>query len=136
MNEKKRERRTMKKYLSILFIFVMILTLVSCADKNPEGEKEQTQAEQLSTDDGWILPETIEMTKEISGLFTKAVEGITDVNYEPQGYLGEKDGVYCILCRACAVQPEAKPYYALVYVSDKGVQNVWDIWMGAHAEKK
>ena len=48
----------------------------------------------------------------------------------------EKDGLYCVLCRATVVFPDAKPYYALVYVNDKGLQNIWDIWMGAHAEKK
>lgn len=32
--------------------------------------------------------------------------------------------------------PDAKPDYALVYVSKTGIQNIWDIWMGAHAEKK
>jgi hypothetical protein len=44
--------------------------------------------------------------------------------------------VYCVLCRAAVVSPDAKPYYALVYVSDDGLENIWDIWMGAHVEKK
>ena len=34
------------------------------------------------------------------------------------------------------VSPDAKPYYALVYVTEDGLQNIWDIWMGAHSEKK
>ena len=72
----------------------------------------------------------------VDTVFEKAMDGLTGVGYEPVGYLGEKDGVYCILCRATVVYPDAKPYYALVYVSDEGLQNIWDIWMGAHAEKK
>lgn len=76
------------------------------------------------------------MTDEVTAVFEKAMEGLAGVNYEPVGYLGEKDSVYCILCRATVVSPDAKPYYALVYVSEAGVQNIWDIWMGAHAEKK
>ena len=83
----------------------------------------------------WNLPETIEMTEEISTIFNRAMEGLVGVNYEPLGYLGEKDGVYCILCRATVVYPGAKPYYALVYVNDTGVQNIWDIWMDAHSKK-
>ena len=66
----------------------------------------------------------------------KRYVGLTGVGYEPVGYLGEKDGVYCVLCRATVVYPGAKPFYALVYVSDEGLQNIWEIWMGVHAEKK
>ena len=114
----------------------MILTLASC-NKKSEGEvPKQTQTEQMSTDDGWILPGTLEMTEEISKIFSKATEGISDVKYDPMGYLAQKNGVYCILCRAHSVSSDAAPYYALVYVNDQGVQNVWDIWMGAHAVKK
>lgn len=76
------------------------------------------------------------MTDEVTAVFEKAMEGLAGVNYEPVGYLGEKDSVYCILCRATVVSPDAKPYYALVYVSEAGVQNIWDIWMGVHTEKK
>lgn len=87
-------------------------------------------------DADWNLPETIEMPEEVTAVFEKAMDGLTGVVYESVGYLGEKDGVYCVLCRATVVYPDAKPYYALVYVNDKGLQNIWDIWMGAHAEKK
>ena len=76
------------------------------------------------------------MLEEVTVVFEKAMDGLTGVGYEPVGYLGEKDGVYCVLCRATVVYPDAKPYYALVYVNDEGLQNIWDIWMGFHAEKK
>ena len=76
------------------------------------------------------------MPEEVTSVFGKAMDGLTGVGYEPVGYLGEKDGVYCVLCRATVIYPDAKPYYALVYVSDEGLQNIWDIWMGAHAERK
>jgi nucleoside 2-deoxyribosyltransferase len=76
------------------------------------------------------------MTEEISKLFTKATEGISDTAYEPMGYMAGKNGIHCILCRAHDAGSNAAPYYTLVYVDDQGVQNVWDIWMGAHAEKK
>ena len=98
--------------------------------------QEQTQNEITTPDADWDLPETIEMSEKVKEVFDKAVEGMTGVSYEPVGYLGEKDGVYCVLSRAAEAYPDAKPYYALVYVSDEGVENIWDIWMGAHAKKK
>ena len=119
----------MKKYLLIIIVFMM-LSLSACSRKN-----EQTESSG-SPDADWNLPETIEMTDDVSAAFDKAMDGLTGVDYEPLGYLGEKDGVYCILCRATVVYPDAKPYYTLVYVSDDGIHNIWDIWMGAHSEKK
>lgn len=98
--------------------------------------QEQTQNEITTPDADWDLPETIEMSEKVKEVFDKAVEGMTGVSYEPVGYLGEKDGVYCVLSRAAEAYPDTKPYYALVYVSDEGVENIWDIWMGAHAKKK
>ena len=92
-------------------------------------------AEDATRDAGWNLPETIEMTEKAASIFHHAMEGLVGVNYEPLGYLGEKDGVYCILCRATVVYPGTKPCYALVYVNDDGVQNIWEIWMDAHSKK-
>ena len=119
----------MKKYLLIIIVFMM-LSLSACGRKN-----EQTESSG-SPDADWNLPETIEISDDVADVFNKAMEGLTGVNYEPLGYLGEKDGVYCIICRATLVYPDAKPYYALVYVGNDGIHNIWDIWMGAHSEKK
>ena len=131
--------------LAAVLSAMLVFSLAACAKEEKAQTQErassQTQGaqaqEQGSTPDAdWNLPQTIQMTEEATAAFRKATEGLTGVSYEPQGYLGEKDGVYCILCRATVVHPGAKPYYALVYVSQDGVQNIWDIWMGAHAEKK
>jgi hypothetical protein len=123
----------MKKIGAIVLGMMLFLSLTVCA--GAEATK-QTQIDTNEPDAAWNLPETIEMTKEVTAVFEKAMDGLTGVGYEPLGYLGEKDGVYCVLCRATVVYPNAKPYYALVYVSDEGLKNIWDIWMGAHAEKK
>ncbi len=134
----------MKKVVPVLAV-MLILSLAACTrveeaaktQKQPQEQtQEQTQNEAAAPDADWNLPETIEMTEEVTAVFEKAMKGLTGVRYEPVGYLGEKDGLYCVLCRATVVYPDAKPYYALVYVSDEGLQNIWDIWMGAHAEKK
>ena len=133
----------MKKIAAAVLAVMLILSLTACAgaEEKPKTQaqtqtQEQTQTEAATPDADWNLPETIEMSDEVTAVFEKAMDGLTGVDYEPIGYLGEKDGVYCVLCRATVVYPDAKPYYALVYVSDEGLQNIWDIWMGAHAEKK
>ena len=133
----------MKKIAAAVLAVLMVLSLAACAgaEEKPKTQaqtqtQEQTQTEAATPDADWNLPETIEMSDEVTAVFEKAMDGLTRVDYEPIGYLGEKDGVYCVLCRATVVYPDAKPYYALVYVSDDGMQNIWDIWMGAHAEKK
>ena len=133
----------MKKIAAAVLAVLMVLSLAACAgaEEKPKTQaqtqtQEQTQTEAATPDADWNLPETIEMSDEVTAVFEKAMDDLTGVDYEPIGYLGEKDGVYCVLCRATVVYPDAKLYYALVYVSDEGLQNIWDIWMGAHAEKK
>lgn len=131
----------MKKIAAVVLSVMLIFLMAACAGADEKTEvqeqtQEQAQTETATPDADWNLPETTEMTEEVTAVFEKAMDGLTGVGYEPVGYLGEKDGVYCVLCRATVVYPDAKPYYALVYVSDEGLQNIWDIWMGAHAEKK
>ena len=131
----------MKKIAAAVLAIMMVWSLAACAGAEEKTEvqeqrQEQTQTETTIPDADWNLPETIEMPEDVTAVFEKAMDGLTGVGYEPVGYLGEKDGVYCVLCRATVIYPDAKPYYALVYVSDEGLQNIWDIWMGAHAEKK
>ena len=131
----------MKKITAVVLAVMLILSLAACAGAEEKTEvqeqtQEQTQTETTTPDVDWNLPETIEIPEEVTAACDKAMDGLTGVGYEPVGYLGEKDGVYCVLCRATVIYPDAKPYYALVYVSDEGLQNIWDIWMGAHAEKK
>ena len=121
----------MKKIAAAVLAAMMVLSLVACAGAEEKAEtqeqtqaQEQAQTETTTPDADWNLPETIEMPEEVTAVFEKAMDGLTGVSYEPVGYLGEKDGLYCVLCRATVVFPDAKPYYALVYVNDKGLQNI------------
>jgi hypothetical protein len=123
----------MKKIVEAVLAAMMIVSLGACGKVQ---DKANVQTKTATPDADWSLPETVEMTEEVTAVFDHAMEGLTGVDYKPVGYLGEKDGVYCVLCRAAVVSPDAKPYYALVYVSDDGLENIWDIWMGAHVEKK
>ena len=101
-----------------------------------EGKDESVTEAPAPRDADWVLPETTDLTPEASACFNKAMASLMGVSYEPLGLLAEKDGLYCILCRATVIYPDAKPYYVLVYVSDAGVQNIWDLWLDAHAVRE
>ena len=116
----------MKKIVSMTLALLLVLTVftVSAAAESAASAQEEPD---------WTLPDTIEMTSTVTAMFNQAMEGLTGVSYEALAFLGEKDGTYCVLCRGTAVYPDAKPGYALVYVNDTGVQNIWEIWMDKHA---
>ncbi len=127
--------KIMKKLLLAVFAVMALLILASCASEKETQKQIETNLS-TSPDADWLLPEKIELTDEVSAVFEKAVSDLTGAEYEPLGCLGSRDEVYCILCRVTMIYPDAKPFYALVYVDNEGVRNIWDIWMGAHAEKK
>ena len=84
----------------------------------------------------WTVPENTELTEAARAAFDRATTRLVGVNYVPAALLAEKDGVYCILCRATAAYPGAKPSYALVYVGEDGIENIWDIWIDKHSRPK
>lgn len=65
----------------------------------------------------WDLSVGTEITEEMQTRFSEAMEGLLGVQYEPLTLLGQKGDSFCILSKATAVYPGAKPYYALVYLS-------------------
>ena len=65
----------------------------------------------------WDTAVPTEVTDEIRIRFEEAVEGLLGVSYEPLAVLAQQGDSLCILCRATAVVPDAKPTYALVYLS-------------------
>ena len=96
-----------------------------------EGPEEITEG--IEADAEWNLPDSTEITPDQLALFDKAMEGLLGVDYTPLSFLAEKDGIHCFLCRAQVVYPGAVPYYALVYISEGGVQNIWDLGLEAHS---
>ena len=101
-------------------------------------------AETQENEAAWDFSVPTEITDEVMGLFSKAIENLDGVGYEPIAYLGveyseEKSGnVHCILCRSTVVYPDAMPTYVLMYVNEHKdgtveMQNIWDIWIPAHA---
>ena len=68
---------------------------------------------------GWKATDSPRMTDEAAAAFKKAMEGLTGVGYEPLACLATQlvSGTnYAVFCRAQVVYPDAKPYYAMVYV--------------------
>ena len=101
------------------------------------GEIEMTAAEPvIKSTDEWDMSVPTEMTEEAQNVFDQAMEGLVGVDYTPVAVLGRCGGTYCILCKATVVYPGAKPYNALVYVNEDGIQNIYELWIEKHAEKE
>lgn len=110
----------MKKLLACLLVLGMILSVNASL-----GEETNP----------WNIPESNEMNETVYDLFSKAMETLVGVSYEPIAYLGKKEGVYCVFCRATVVYPGAVPYYALLYITESGVQNIREIGLDAYMEE-
>ena len=87
---------------------------------------------ETARDAGWTLPETVDMTEEATRIFSKAMEGLVGVDYEPLALLGTQlvSGTnYCFLCRGTVVYPGAQPYCALVYIYEdlQGAASITEI---------
>ena len=104
----------MKKLFALMLTMLMVLALCACGQsKAPAAEKAPTVV------GGWNISEDAALTDEARAAFEKAMEGFTDVGYEPLALIGTQvvSGTnYCILCEARVIVPDAAPYYALVYV--------------------
>ena len=83
----------------------------------------------------WDTSVPTEITEKIRRQFDKATEGLLGVEYSPIAVLGKQGETSCILCKAKAVYPDSKPYNALVYVNNEGVQNIYELWIDKHAGK-
>ena len=120
----------MKKMMALILALVMVFALAACG---------QQKAPAVG---GWTPVEDGKMTDDAQSAFDKAMEGLIGVNYTPVALLGTQlvSGTnYCILCEASVVSPDAKPYYALVYLYQdlKGaaeVTNIVTLDMGDIAE--
>ena len=82
----------------------------------PEPSGENTTAPVLG---GWTATEDFSLTEEAMTVFQKATEGFTGVDYDPTALLATQpvSGINrAYFCRARVVAPDARPYFAIVYV--------------------
>ena len=99
----------MKKWIAIVLLAVMLLSLAACGQKKEEP----------AAVGGWTLNDSGELSAEAKAAFDKAMEGLMGVNYTPVALLGTQlvSGTnYSILAEATVVYPDAQPYYAVVTV--------------------
>ena len=97
----------MKKMMALILALMMVFALAACG---------QQKAPAVG---GWTPVEDAKMTGDAQSAFDKAMEGLIGVNYIPVALIGRQlvSGTnFCILCEATVVYPDAKPYYALVYL--------------------
>ena len=139
----KRMKR-MRKLSAVLLALMLAACTVSLALAENESAAEAevpaeaekaTEEDLLLLEEGWIVPESTEMTPELEAEFAAALEGLLGVNYTPIALLAEKDGTKCFLAQTLVVYPGATPGYALVYLREGEIQNIWQLYIGRHAEK-
>lgn len=89
----------------------------SSAEPVPEGGLNTDADGNLSG--GWEVTESSEITDEERAIFNQAVQGITDVAYDPVALLATQVVAgknYCFLARESSYNLSEKPSYELVYV--------------------
>ena len=68
----------MKKWIAIVLLAVMLLSLAACGQKKEEP----------AAVGGWTLNDSGELSAEAKAAFDKAMEGLMGVNYTPVALLG------------------------------------------------
>ena len=108
------------------------VVITDAGDDQLEGKTfEAAHAEQ---DGGWTAPESNAVTEELQAKFDAAVAKLMGAKHIPLAYLGSNGTADCFFCRSEAVVPDPVPYYTLVYINENGVQNIYEVWVEAHAE--
>ena len=129
----------MKKTVSLLMALTLILTL--CASASAEmmvGGWEIAEARSaILTEEA--QPEPM-MTDEAAEAFRKAVETLDGAEFTPVALLATQVVAgtnYCILCQGKRVVPDAKPFWALVYIyadlqGNAEILNIYELYIDKH----
>ena len=112
---------------------------VEVLEKEAGGNADQSAPEQE-----WDTSIPYAVTPEQEELFDRAFEILMGVDYYPMAVLGTTQDsagtIYCVLCKAIPVYPDAVPTNVLVYIheDEKGnvtINNVWELWLDAHSRR-
>ena len=159
---KKAMHKMMKKTVPALALILAGLAAPAAAYASAAQEETETAAEYAITageealaaeseteaaapEQDWDTGIATEITGGMQALFERAAAPRRAVSYEPVAVLAvqeeEDAATTCFLCRGTVVYPGAKPGYVLMYVHETAdgevsVQNIWDLWIDAHSEKK
>lgn len=130
----------MKKIVSLLLVLALALAL--CASASAEmmvGGWEMVPAQSaILTEEA--QPEPM-MTDEAAAAFLKAMETLDGAEYTPVALLATQIVAgtnYCILCQGKYVVPDAKPFWALVYIyadleGNAEIMNIYELYLDKHA---
>ena len=130
----------MKKIVSLLLVLALALAL--CASASAEmmvGGWEIVPAQSaILTEEA--QPEPM-MTDEAAAAFLKAMETLDGAEYTPVALLATQIVAgtnYCILCQGKYVVPDAKPFWALVYIyadleGNAEIMNIYELYLDKHA---
>jgi len=115
----------MKKYIFVwIAVLLSIAVLAGCGKSAAEGAQTTEEPADAAPDGasplgGWSVPESEALTDELLAVFDNAAKGLLGVDFEPLACLGSQVVAgtnHAVFCSARAVAPEAKPYYAVVYI--------------------
>ena len=130
----------MKKMISVLVLLSLVLTLcVSASAEMLVGGWEIAPAQSaILTEEA--QPEPM-MTDEAAAAFLKAMETLDGAEYTPVALLATQIVAgtnYCILCQGKYVVPDAKPFWALVYIyadleGNAQILNIYELYIDMHA---
>lgn len=108
------------------------VVITDAGDEQLEGKTFEAVPEDPSGD-VFIAPESNAVTEELQAKFDAAMANLVGAHHTPLAYLGNNGAVDCFFCRSEAVVIDPVPYYTLVYINDSGVQNIYEVWIEAHA---
>ena len=131
------ENRTVVEEKDVQTVFALnaegMVFLTDAGDEQLEGKTfAAAQNEQMGS--SWISPDSNAVTEELQAKFDAAMGSLIGAKHTPLAYLGSNGTVDCFFCRSEAVIPNPVPYYTLVYISESGVQNIYEVWIDAHVE--
>lgn len=112
-------KKRREKMLAVLLGIIMAASLMGCGSKNGTAA---TQTQESVVDGGWEFNQgelSLDRNVEAKKAFDRATEGLVGSAYEPVALIGSQvvsGSNYCILCRASAVTPDAKPSFILLYL--------------------
>ena len=129
----------MKKLVCLVIALVLMLTVCAASAEMMVGGWEMVPAQSaILTEEA--QPEPM-MTDEAADAFRKAMEKLDGAEYTPVALLATQlvaGTNYCILCQGKYVVPDAKPFWALVYIyadleGNAEIMNIYELYIDMHA---
>ena len=136
-----KEGPNMKAFLSLTLSLLMLLSLapgIQCqAGAVAPPEPARLARNTSSQLDDWTIPEGNEISEEAISALEQALEGCSDVDYQPVALLGTQQATetnYCFLCRAEPRSPSAAEAYPYAAAKENTVFNGFELYDDADVQ--